>query len=472
MGTRHRFHMFIVTLMFSGMWLSQVRAEPGEVVRGRCLFMFKTKVAERIDAFLEGKSTLTQVTGDKAFQEVWNKYGVVEMERLFQDVDRAIKTRGELSVKEAYDAFQASIRARFPARTARAPTGLKHIDTFGIFHMRFDPSKPPVEVCRALVNTGHMVYAEPVSVIRAEFTVNDPEWGNLWGLARIGCTNAWDTAKGSGIVVAVIDTGIEQTHQDLQNQIWTNAGEVANNSTDDDSNGYVDDTWGWDFFNNDNDPSDDNNHGTHCAGTVAAEGNNNLGVVGVAFQAKVMALKGHDASGSGDAAALNNCLNYAVNNGADVMSNSWAGPGYSTTYATTITNAVAAGVVPVFALGNEIQCGTQHHPANCPHSIAVAASTQTDGRANFSNYGINVDVTAPGVAIRSTVTGNTYADMQGTSMATPHVAGAMAVLMSDLNARSQTASVEQMRTILRACANDQEATGWDEREGHGRLNLL
>ncbi|MHC4599393.1 MAG: S8 family serine peptidase, partial [Planctomycetota bacterium] len=470
MGTR-RIHMFIIALMFSGVWVSQVRAEPGDVVKGQCLFMFKTKVAERIDAFLEGKSTLTQVTGDKALQKVWTKYGVVELRRLFQDVDRAIKTRGELSVREAYDAFQASIRARYPARTARAPKGLKHIDTFGIFLLRFDPSKKPAEVCRALVNTGHVVYAEPVSVVRVKFTVNDPEWGNLWGLAKIGCTNAWDTAKGSGIVVAVIDTGIESTHQDLQNQIWSNTGEIASNSTDDDSNGYVDDTWGWDFFNSDNDPTDDHNHGTHCAGTVAAEGNNSIGVVGVAFQAKLMALKGLDASGTGDSTALVNCMNYAVNNGADVMSNSWGGQGYSTTYATTVTNAVANGVVPVFAMANDNQNGTMHAPANCPHSIGVAASTQTDGRASFSNYGINVDVTAPGVAIRSTVTGNTYADMQGTSMATPHVAGAMAVLISDLNARSVTASVEQMRTMLRNRADDQEATGWDRREGHGRLNL-
>jgi subtilisin family serine protease len=433
--------------------------------------MFKTGVAERVDKFLEGKATLTDVTGDKALQELWEKYGVTEMKRLFPDVDRAIRKRGPRTVREAYEAFQEGIRARYPARTARAPRGAKHIDTFGIFVLNFDPAWRAAEVSRAIERTGHVFYAEPVPVIRAELTVNDPMFGNLWGLTKIGCTTAWDTSTGAGIVVAVIDSGIESSHSDLQNQIWSNTGEIPSNSTDDDANGYVDDTWGWDFFNSDNDPTDDHNHGTHCSGTVAAEGNNSTGVVGIAFGAKLMALKGLDASGTGDGNALVNCMNYAVNNGADIMSNSWGGPGYWSTYATTINNAVAAGVVPVFAMGNDNQSGTLHSPSNCPQAIAVAASTQTDGRATFSNFGIKVDVTAPGVAIDSTITGNTYGTMQGTSMATPLVAGSLAVLISDLNGRSVTASVEQIRTILNKLADDQEAPGWDPREGHGRLNL-
>ncbi|MHC5081267.1 MAG: S8 family serine peptidase, partial [Planctomycetota bacterium] len=469
-----RLHMFLVASLLPFAWLSTARADHGDVVKGRCIVMFKSKVAEKLQTCLEGKGSLTRATGDRNLEEVWKRYGVIEMKRLFPDVDQAIRNRGGLSVREAYDAFQARIRNRFPERTSRAPKGLNHIDTFGIFVLRFNPAHPPTEICRALEITGHVVYAEPDWVIRVNYTVNDPMFSSLWGITKIGCTTAWDTARGSGIVVAVIDTGIDRTHQDLQNQIWSNPGETPGNSTDDDSNGYVDDTWGWDFVNSDNDPDDDHNpiyHGTHCAGTVGAEGNNSTGVVGVAFQAKLMGLKGLSGGGSGSSSGLNNCMNYAINNGADVMSCSWGGPGYSNTYATTITNAVQNGVVPVFALGNDNQNGTLHGPSNSPHAFSIAASTTKDGRASFSNYGIKTDVTAPGVAILSTEPGNNYQNLSGTSMATPHVAGALAVLMSDLNARSQTYSIEQLRSILRACADDQEATGWDHREGYGRLNV-
>ncbi|GEM_PF-2576304 len=450
-----------------------VRAEPGEAVPGRLILMFQPRVADRIDDVLEGRAGLTEACGgDASLEEAFERIGVTELKRLFPDVDRVIRERGFLTPREAYETYQQRIRERFPARTARAPAGSKHIPTYGIFTVRFDPAHAVGAACHAIQETGQVVYAEPDRIVTLDYTPNDPYFSSdLWGLKKIDCPAAWDTASGSGVVVAVIDSGVDLDHPDLQNRLWTNPGETAGNSSDDDSNGYVDDVNGWDFVHNDNDPDDDNGHGSHCAGTVAAEENNGTGVVGVAFSARIMCLKGMGSGGSGNDTDLDNCLNYAINNGAHVMSNSWGGHGYSNTYAVTVSNAVSSGVVPVFAAGNDNQCGSMHSPSNCPSAFSVAAMNISDGRASFSNYGIKIDVTAPGRDIRSTVPGGGYAVYSGTSMATPHVSGVVAVMLSDLAARSQNATVEQVRQMLRAYCDDTEAPGWDRREGHGRVNV-
>ncbi|MHC4600240.1 MAG: S8 family serine peptidase, partial [Planctomycetota bacterium] len=471
MGTRRTIPLILATAVLAVLPASLL-GEPDEAVPGRCILMFKTPVAERIDDVIERGGALSQACGDPSLDAVFARFGVTGMTRLFPDVDLAIKNRGELSVREAYDAFQAKILARFPRRTARAPAGIKHIDTFGIYVLTFDTAHSPGVVCRALEETGHVVYAEPDRIRRIDYTPSSNTlWNALWGIRRIDCELAWDTAAGAGVIVAVIDTGVDRNHQDLVNRLWVNGVEAGGSAgVDDDTNGHIDDFNGWDFVGNDNNPNDFGvGHGTHCSGTVLAD-DNNVGVVGVAYLAQLMCLKGLG-SGGGSDTDLNNCLNYAINEGASVMSNSWGGNGFSSTYFATINNAVAAGVIPVFAMGNDDKDGTIHGPSNHPVAFSVAASQQTDGRATFSNFGIKVDVTAPGVAIRSTEPGDQYQNLQGTSMATPHVSGAIAVLISDLNARSQTASAEQIRQILRTSADDREAPGWDKREAYGRLNV-
>ncbi len=272
---------------------------------------------------------------------------------------------------------------------------------------------------------------------------NDPRFSEQWGMkntakqgADISASGAWDISTGSkDIIVAVIDSGVDYTHPDLADNIWTNPNEIPGNGIDDDHNGYIDDIHGWDFINNDNDPMDDNGHGTHCAGVVGGVGNNGVGIVGVNWHVKIMPLKFLRADGNGDTASSINAVAYAKKMGANVISCSWGGSAKSQALADVIesTNALF-----VFAAGNEgaNNDAGSHYPSNLDieQIIAVAASNANDGMPSFSNYGASkVDVAAPGDAILSTYPtskSSNYVKMKGTSMATPHVAGLAALMLS------------------------------------------
>jgi subtilisin family serine protease len=319
-----------------------------------------------------------------------------------------------------------------------------------IYWYRFDPD---------------VEYAEPNYIRRISLTPNDPNFDILWGLhntgqlvngtsgtsdADINAPEAWETETGSSsFVIAVLDTGADWNHEDLSNNIWSNADEIPNNGIDDDNNGYIDDVRGWDFvpFNGDNDPSDDNDpvyHGTHVSGTIAAEGNNGIGITGVCWTASIMPLKILDESGLGFVSDIVEAIDYAVANGAKVINVSLSGTFFSTPEYEAIERARDNGVLVVAAAGNSGD-GFQSFgwnndillQANYPASydleniIAVAATNQNDLLASFSNYGpVSVDVAAPGVNIYSTRAGNGYQYLGGTSMATPHVSGLAALIWS------------------------------------------
>ncbi len=299
-------------------------------------------------------------------------------------------------------------------------------------------------------------YAEPDFILKPSQTTsaNDPDYPKLYGLnntgqnsgtadADIDAPEAWYSTTGNAdTIVAVIDTGVDTSHPDLKNNLWTNSGETAGNGIDDDNNGYVDDVNGWDFYHNDStvyDSGDGDQHGTHVSGTIAAEGNNSLGVVGVNWKAKIMPLKflGPDGGYTSDAVEA---LNYAVAKGVKISSNSWGGGGYSQALLDAINAADAKGHLFVAATGNGGSDGvgddndtTPHYPSsyNSANLISVAATDKNDALAGFSNYGsTSVDLAAPGVGILSTLPGNTYGSYSGTSMATPHVAGVAALIKS------------------------------------------
>ena len=268
-------------------------------------------------------------------------------------------------------------------------------------------------------------------------TPNEQSYASQWGLnnsgtagADIGAQQAWQYGTTTNVVVAVIDSGVDYTHQDLAANIWQNAGEISGNGIDDDRNGYVDDVRGWDFASDDNNPMDENGHGTHVAGTIGAVGNNGIGVSGVAWGAKIMALKFMDASGSGSLSDAIQAIDYARNMGAKVINASWGGGGFSAALQQAITRFQNAGGIFVAAAGNESSNNNlvAAYPANYSGVISVGASTRTDSLASFSNYGTSVDVVAPGASILSTLPGNRYGNLSGTSMASPHVAGAIALL--------------------------------------------
>jgi hypothetical protein len=271
---------------------------------------------------------------------------------------------------------------------------------------------------------------------------------NDWGLNTVKAPEAWAQGHtGQGIVVAVIDTGVDYTHLDLDGNIWVNQGEIAGNGIDDDGNGFVDDVRGWDFVANDNSPMDEQGHGTHVAGTIAAE-KNEFGVTGVAYNAKIMPVRVLNAGGSGSVSNIAAGIKYAADNGADVINLSLGGA-YSSEIEDAVQYATAKGSVVVMAAGNE-SASQPSSPANLANQwgIAVGAVDRTNRMANFSNKASipPLDyVVAPGVDIYSTTPGNTYSSFNGTSMATPHVAG-VAALMLSANPNLTPAEVESILT--------------------------
>jgi subtilisin family serine protease len=321
----------------------------------------------------------------------------------------------------------------------------------GLHEVRLSPDVTVAEALTAYRASPFVLYAQPDYRLRltAAVTPNDVSFATMWGLdntgqnggtldADVDAPEAWTVTTGSGrTVVAVIDTGIDYTHPDLAANIWTNPGEVPANGRDDDGNGYVDDVHGYDFVNNDSDPIDDNGHGTHVAGTIGAVGNNGVGVTGINWNVRLMALKFIDAGGSGFTSDAVRALDYAVANGAHISNNSWGGGGYNSTLYSAIQNARAAGHIFVAAAGNDGANNDQvpTFPAgyDLDNVVAVAATNRNDQLTTFSNYGAaTVDLAAPGGSILSTLPGNTYNRLSGTSMAAPHVAGVLA-LVRDLH---------------------------------------
>lgn len=382
--------------------------------------------------------------------------------------------------------LKAAARPRFAARAARAPAGavVPDFSSTYVLNVGHRSTIDMAAMLQALRADPDVLYAEEDRVVSAFYVPNDPSysssnsWGqgydDLHGLKRIGTTAAWDVTKGQGIVVAVIDTGIDYHHPDISANIWINAGEIPGNGLDDDGNGFIDDVRGWDFVGvtqfspiEDNDPYDGHFHGTHVAGTIAATGDNNLGVVGVAWQAKVMALKGLDDQGFGFDSGLAQAILYAVDNGADVINASWGGGGAAQAITDAIDYAYASGVVFVVAAGNSNVDTAGFYPANVSTAIAVSALNPDDTLAGFSNFGSKIEVSAPGVEILSlkNATGD-YFRLAGTSMAAPHVSGVVALIL----AQHPAYSIEQVRQALRISATDLGPAGKDASFGYGRVN--
>jgi subtilisin family serine protease len=305
------------------------------------------------------------------------------------------------------------------------------------------------EALQKFNGTQGILYAQPNYELTIDSTFpDDTRFDDLWGMHNTGQTGgtadadidapeAWDVGTGSSeIIVAVIDTGVDYTHPDLAGNMWTNEPELNGSpGVDDDGNGYIDDIYGYDFCNNDGNPMDDHYHGTHCAGTVGATGNNGQGVAGVCWDVRIMALKFLNSAGSGSSSNAIQCVEYSVLMGANLSSNSWGGGGYDQGLKDAIDAAGEAGMLFVAAAGNDnLDNDTYpHYPSSFTSSslISVMATDKYDNKSSFSNYGlISVDLGAPGSSILSCQPGGGYQYLNGTSMATPHVAGACALLWS------------------------------------------
>ncbi|MBD1218938.1 MAG: S8 family serine peptidase, partial [Aphanizomenon flos-aquae Clear-A1] len=311
-------------------------------------------------------------------------------------------------------------------------------------------------------NSPTFEYIEPDYIVTTAATFpNDLSFGQLWGLhntgqgggtpdADIDAPEAWDIQTGNpNLVIGVIDTGVDYNHPDLVGNIWTNSGEIANDGIDNDNNGYIDDIRGWDFAYNDNNPMDVQGHGTHVSGTIAGKGNNGVGVTGVAWNAKIMPLKFLDDTGSGYTSDAISAINYATAKGVKITNNSWGGGGYSQALYDAINAAGQQGALFIAAAGNDSNNTdiTPAYPAsyNLANIISVASTTRTDSLSYFSNYGLtSVDLGAPGSDIYSTLPNNSYGTYSGTSMASPHVAGAAALVWS----QNPTWTAQQVKNTL------------------------
>jgi subtilisin family serine protease len=311
----------------------------------------------------------------------------------------------------------------------------------GLYEVHLAPGISVAQALDQYQSNPNVALVQPDYFVAAERVPNDPLYRNQWPYnnpfnqaSTIKATAAWDTTVGSGqSIVAVIDTGIDLAHPDLAANLWRNAGEVPGNNVDDDGNGFIDDIHGYNFVRNTGSPVDDNGHGTHVAGILGAVGNNGLGVAGLAWNVKIMALKFMDASGRGATSAALRALNYAVQMGATISNNSWTSSAADSVLETGIRNAQAAGHIYVAAAGNtatNLDVRKIYPAGFTPDNIvAVAALDSSNRLASWSNWGPNtVDIAAPGSGIYSTLRGNRYGTMSGTSMATPFVAATLALV--------------------------------------------
>ncbi|MCI0530296.1 MAG: S8 family serine peptidase, partial [Nitrospira sp.] len=343
-------------------------------------------------------------------------------------------------------------------------------------------------------NNPNVEYVEPNGHFYVQIVPTDSRFSELWGLNNTGQTGgtpdadidvpeAWDIQTGShGVIVADIDTGVDYNHPDLAANMWTNPGEIPDNGIDDDGNGFVDDHRGWDFVNNDNDPMDDYGHGTHTAGTIAAVGNNGFGIVGVAWQAKIMPVKFLNSFGSGTFEAAAAAIIYATDMGAKISSNSWGcGPSefcFSQVVEDAIAYANSKGSLFIVAgmnNNNDNDVAISYPCASkLPNVICVAATDHNDQRAGFSNYGATtVDLGAPGVDVLSTVPTEAcplcdpsgYRFLSGTSMATPHVAGTAALL----SAQFPSLTIAQIKNMVMGSVDPNSSLAGITQTG-GRLN--
>ena len=362
---------------------------------GKMYFKFKDnsdKVIENLDA-LKNHSDISIVL---------NKYGITKLERPF----KVLKT----------PTFDRTYRIEFQN------------------YMEIE------NMIKELEQLSYMEYAEMIPIMRSDLETNDPEQNSQYAMDLINAKQAWDLHQGGNATVAIVDDAVFIDHLDLGPNVWTNPGEIAFNSIDDDGNGYTDDINGWDAADNDSDPNPpasqtangDFTHGTHCAGIASAATNNNIGVASIGFNTKIIPVKGksdsHTGSGLPD---IWDAFVYGVASGADVISCSWGGGGFTSTEQNIITTAYNNGQIIVAAAGNDGE-EALHFPAAYDNVIAVANTTQTDTKNNSSNYGEWVDISAPGSSIYSTLafSNDSYGDLTGTSMSCPMVAGLLALLKS------------------------------------------
>ena len=448
--------------------------------------------------------------------------------------DSLDRLRARLGARRVRALFRRSDGRSFPAQrralrerlAARGAPSAALPDLAHVYRVSLGEGVSPSGAAALYREDPHVVWAQPDFRVAIDsddvYFASEGSWGqpyaDLWGLHRVRAPSAWGVSRGEGVVVAVIDTGLDPDHPDIAGNVFVHPGEDLDgdgiaeaherNGVDDDGNGFVDDLSGWDFINSvdgdgdgrfdgsddeaDADPFDDHGHGTHVSGTVAAVAGNGIGIAGVAPRAKILPLKGFDENGEGVSSKLARAIVYAAENGASVINNSWSCTARCPTNPVieeAVRLAHGLDVVVVTSAGNAEDDVVHRSPENRRETIVVSASTQEDGLARFSSFGLLVDVAAPGggivtqppprfseknvLSLKSSGSGpgidgagelvvdDDYVRASGTSMSSPHVAGVAALLL----AVHPEYGPDDVRAVLRRTADDLGDPGHDDRFG-------
>ncbi|NQU06335.1 MAG: S8 family serine peptidase, partial [Calditrichaeota bacterium] len=350
-------------------------------------------------------------------------------------------------------------------------------DLSSIYVIYFPESISVRNVCNDLEKLTGVMYVEPWYIHHIFPAPNDPQRHQQYGLDLCDANMAYGISTGNrDVTIAIVDTGVERYHPDLEDNTWINPGEDLNgdgsiddferNDRDDDNNGKVDDFYGWDFPSNNNNPDDVMWHGTHCAGIASAVTNNEIGVASVGYSCSIMSVR------VGSAASITHGyegIEYAVRAGADIISNSWGGGAHSQQNQDVVTYAVENDVV-IFAAAGNTGNSQMHYPAAYEGMTAVAATDDEDRKAGFSTYGNWVDISAPGVQVLSTVRNSRYSREDGTSMACPFAAGVAALIRSAYPDLSR----EEVLELLFDGADNIDAINdrYEGQLGAGRINAF
>ncbi len=492
--------------------------------RNRLIVKYRDSVTVCMHCWYAHRGVLTRRTADSgaSLDALDARYGIVaatpifrteEDERRLGSAPLALATLRRFEHQRLLAARAAYPRRALRAGSRRSPSALYHVYVLQLA-VAADPERAAADFRR----DPHVEYAHPDYVVHSDYLPDDPyftssgawhqAFPDLWALRpdKLAMEAAWNLSRGQGVVVGVVDSGADYRHADLAANVWSNPGEIPGNHLDDDHNGFVDDVRGWSFvtckeYDVDhckmpstpgNDPLDDNGHGTHVAGTIAAVGNNGRGIVGVAPEARIMPVKAFNSQGVGLTSETATALLYAGMNGAAVINNSW-GCGFCPSvplHEDVLRTLDALGVVTVWAAGNSASDVRYRSPQNLhdPKPIVVAASNEDDEPTWFSSFGPAVDVAAPGGgrnandanvlslrasscalctgAGRKLIVDRGYLRLQGTSMATPHVSGLAALLL----AQRPDLTTDEVRQLIRSSADDIGADGYDLRTGAGRID--
>ncbi|MEJ2736734.1 MAG: S8 family serine peptidase [Anaerolineae bacterium] len=348
---------------------------------------------------------------------------------------------------------------------AQGTSPLRRIEALDVDVLRLPPDLPVEEAAAVFARMPEVEFAEPNYILQA-VAAPAAEVEDQWGLQMIQAPPAWDLIETPDpVLLAVVDTGVDRTHSDLAGNIWANPGEVPDNGLDDDENGFVDDTWGWDFVNGDNDPLDDMMHGT-AVSSLAAGVQDGAGVAGVCPWCQIVAVKVLNSAGSGTLDMVAEGIIYAADLGAQVINLSLGAAAGSQTLESAVDEAWDKGALVVAAAGND---GTEvlFYPAAYDNAMAIAATNDQDRRACLSNYGEGfISVAAPGEAIETAIPGQGYGTYSGTSLAAPHVVGLAGLLLSQEPGLSNA----EIRTRIENTVEDLAPVGTDAYYGAGRIN--